>query len=180
MDIRMPVLDGYEATKQIRAMEGGQNIIIIALTAQASQSDRALAFAAGCNDYISKPFREQTLFLKMAEYLGLEYVYQEEETENGEQGTNRLPSYLSSVASPFPDSLDPTLLATLPKVWLLQLEEAALCGDDVAIVGLVAQLSSDLAQLGTYLTELANQYQFEKILNLIQEHFPSGIPPLDL
>jgi CheY-like chemotaxis protein len=74
MDIRMPVLDGYEATKQIRAMEGGHKSIIVALTAQASQSDRALAIAAGCNDYISKPFREQTLFLKMAEYLGLEYV----------------------------------------------------------------------------------------------------------
>ncbi|HBE50092.1 MAG TPA: histidine kinase, partial [Cyanobacteria bacterium UBA11369] len=41
MDIRMPVLDGYEATKQIRAMTGGQNSIIIALTAQASQSDRS-------------------------------------------------------------------------------------------------------------------------------------------
>ncbi|PSB60797.1 histidine kinase, partial [filamentous cyanobacterium CCP1] len=54
MDIRMPGLDGYEATKQIRAMEQEQASIIIALTAQASQSDRALALAAGCNDYISK------------------------------------------------------------------------------------------------------------------------------
>ncbi|MEG4487474.1 PAS domain S-box protein [Microcoleus sp. D2_18a_B4] len=180
MDIRMPVLDGYEATKQIRAMEDGQNSIIIALTAQASQSDRALALAAGCNDYISKPFREQTLFLKMAEYLGLEYVYEEEETEMGEGGTDCFPSYLCSVAPGVPDSLDPTLLATLPKEWVVELEDAALCGDDVAIVELVAQLSSDLAQLGIYLTELAHQYQFEKILNLIQGNFPSGIPPVDL
>ncbi|MEG4231837.1 PAS domain S-box protein [Microcoleus sp. Pol11C3] len=171
MDIRMPVLDGYEATKQIRAMEDGQNSIIIALTAQASQSDRALALAAGCNDYISKPFGEQTLFLKMAEYLGLEYVYQEEETENGERGTDCFPSYLCSVASPVSDSLDPTLLATLPKLWLVQLEDAALCGDDVAIVELVAQLSSELAQFGTHLTELANQYQFEQILNVIKGNF---------
>ncbi|MEG4988382.1 PAS domain S-box protein [Microcoleus sp. BR0-C5] len=180
MDIRMPVLDGYEATKQIRAMEDGQNSIIIALTAQASQSDRALALAAGCNDYISKPFREQTLFLKMGEYLGLEYVYEEEETEKGERGKDCFPSYLSSVASSVSDSLDPTLLATLPKEWVVELEDAALCGDDVAIVELVAELSSDLAQLGIYLTELAHQYQFEKILNLIQGNFPSGIPPLDL
>ncbi|MEG4069514.1 PAS domain S-box protein [Microcoleus sp. Pol11C2] len=180
MDIRMPVLDGYEATKQIRAMEDGQNSIIIALTAQASQSDRALALAAGCNDYISKPFREQTLFLKMAEYLGLEYVYEEEETEIGERGTDCFPSYFCSVASSVSDSLDPTLLATLPKEWVVELEDAALCGDDVAIVELVAQLSSDLAQFGTHLTELANQYQFEKILNLIQGNFPSVIPPLDL
>ncbi|MEG3980587.1 PAS domain S-box protein [Microcoleus sp. T3B2] len=180
MDIRMPVLDGYEATKQIRAMEDGHNSIIIALTAQASQSDRALALAAGCNDYISKPFREQTLFLKMAQYLGLEYVYEEEETEKGKRGTDCFPSYLCSVAPGVPDSLDPTLLATLPKEWVVELEDAALCGDDVAIVELVAQLSSNLAQLGIHLTELAHQYQFEKILNLIQGNFPSGIPPLDL
>ncbi|MEG4115137.1 MULTISPECIES: PAS domain S-box protein [unclassified Microcoleus] len=180
MDIRMPVLDGYEATKQIRAMEDGHNSIIIALTAQASQSDRALALAAGCNDYISKPFREQTLFLKMAEYLGLEYVYEEKEIEKGERGTDCFPSYLCSVASSVSDSFDPMLLATLPRVWVVQLEDAALCGDDFAIIELVAQLSSELAQFGTYLTELANQYQFEKILNLIQDHFPIGIPPLDL
>ncbi|MEG4915184.1 PAS domain S-box protein [Microcoleus sp. B7-D4] len=180
MDIRMPVLDGYEATKQIRAMEDGQNSTIIALTAQASQSDRTLALAAGCNDYISKPFREQTLFLKMAEYLGLEYVYLEEETENGERGTDCFPSYFCSVASGLSDSLDPTLLATLPKEWVVELQDAALCGDDVAIVELVAQLSSDLAQLGSYVTELANQYQFEKILNLIQGNFQIGISPLEL
>lgn len=77
MDIRMPVLDGYEATKQIRAMEGELSSVIIALTAQASQSDRTLALAAGCNDYITKPFRETTLLLKMAEHLGLEYLYAE-------------------------------------------------------------------------------------------------------
>ena len=180
MDIRMPVLDGYEATKQIRAREDGHNSIIIALTAQASQSDRARSFAAGCNDYISKPFREQTVFLKMAQYLGLEYVYQSEETENGERGTNPLSSYLSSVTSGVSDSLDPTILATLPEVWLLELEDAALCGNDLAIFELVDQLSSELAEFGTHLTELANQYQFEKILNLIQGNFPSGIPPLDL
>jgi hypothetical protein len=60
------------------------------------------------------------------------------------------------------------------------LEEAALCGDDVAIVELVAQLSSELAQFGIHMTALANEYQFEKIINLIQGNFPSGIPPLDL
>ncbi|MEG4330252.1 hypothetical protein Q5688_33775, partial [Microcoleus sp. herbarium5] len=123
---------------------------------------------------------EQTLFLKMAEYLGLEYVYEEEVTEKGERGTDCFPSYLCCVAPGVPDSLDPTLLATLSKEWVVELEDAALCGDDVAIFELVAELSSDLAQLGIYLTELANSYQFEKILNLIQGSFPSGIPPLDL
>jgi PAS domain S-box-containing protein len=167
MDIRMPLLDGYEATKQIRAMEQGQTSIIIALTAQASQSDRTLALAAGCNDYISKPFREQTLFLKMAQYLGLEYVYQEQGTENGEQETDRFPSDPSSVTPPGSHSLDPTLLATLPEALLAQLEDAAVCGNDGEIAELAAQFSPELAGLGTRLTELANQYQFEQIIRLI-------------
>lgn len=175
MDIRMPVLDGYEATRQIRAMEGGQNSVIIALTAQASQSDRALALAAGCNDYISKPFREQSLFIKMAEYLGLEYIYDRPETTKAEPQTDLFPGYSSSVASPVSDSLKPWLLNALPAEWLLQLEDAAICGDDVEIVKLVTQLSPEFAQLGTHLTELANQYQFERIIQLIQDNFPTGI-----
>lgn len=162
MDIRMPVLDGYEATKQIRAMESGQPSVIIALTAQASQSDRSLAIAAGCNDYISKPFREQTLLLKMAEYLNLEYLYAE---------PSRLPHPLASSTSAQDDRLEclnPTVLATLSETWLAQLEEATVCGDDVAIVELVAQLPPELTGLTTYLTQLADQYQFERILKFIQ------------
>ena len=53
MDINMPIMDGYEATKQIRKFN--KNIIIIAQTANGMPSDRADAIAAGCNDYISKP-----------------------------------------------------------------------------------------------------------------------------
>lgn len=179
MDIRMPLLDGYEATKQIRAMESGQTSIIIALTAQASQSDRSLALAAGCNDYISKPFREQTLFLKMAQYLGLEYVYQEQGTENGEQGTEHFPSYLSSITSPGSHSLDPKLLATLPEALLAELEDAAVCGNDGEIAELAAQFPPELAGLGTRLTELANQYQFEQILKLIHGNFATIISESD-
>ncbi|NQE32705.1 PAS domain S-box protein [Microcoleus asticus] len=168
MDIRMPLLDGYEATKKIRAMEHGQTSIIIALTAQASQSDRTLALAAGCNDYISKPFRENTLFLKMAEYLGLEYVYQKEGTVQEKEET-----YLCCTICPVSDALAPTLMATLSEAWLAQLEENAVCGDDGAIVELVSQLSPELAQLATRLTELANQYQFEQILQLIHGNSPT-------
>ncbi len=171
MDIRMPILDGYEATKQIRAMEEGESSIIIALTAQASQSDRTLALTAGCNDYISKPFREQTLFLKMAQYLGLKYVYEEEEKRDWEKKIDGSPSSLSSVTSNITDSFDPTLLATLPKVLLAELEDAAVCGNDGAIAEITANFPPELTQLATRLTELSNQYQFEQILHLIHRFF---------
>jgi PAS domain S-box-containing protein len=164
MDIRMPGLDGYEATKQIRSMEQGQASIIIALTAQASQSDRTLAIAAGCNDYISKPFREETLFLKLKEYLGLEYLYAK---------PNALPSFspvpVFGSHQDLPTLLDPALLANLPTSWLDTLEGAALCGNDQAIVDLVSQLSPEFAALSIQLMELTEQFQFEQMIQFIHQ-----------
>jgi len=162
MDIRMPILDGYEATKQIRSMENEPNSIIIALTAQASQSDRTLALAAGCNDYISKPFREETLFGKMREYLGLEYIYAEPKATASQQMDS-----LALENHDFLDGCDLSVLKSFSFDWFSQLENAAVCGDDVAIAELLNQLPPTLSKFTTYLNKLANNYQFEEIIQII-------------
>ena len=69
MDCRLPVLDGYEATRQIRQMNGGATLPIIALTANALQGDREACLAAGMNDYLAKPFKRADLLRVMQRWL---------------------------------------------------------------------------------------------------------------
>ena len=69
MDIQLPVMDGYEATRQIRANPELSSIPIIAVTSYALAGDEAKALATGCNAYISKPFSPRALLAKVKEYL---------------------------------------------------------------------------------------------------------------
>lgn len=71
MDIQMPVMDGYEATRQIRAIEDMQlsNITIIAMTANAFEEDKVAAVDAGMNDHLSKPIDVKMLKSVLARYL---------------------------------------------------------------------------------------------------------------
>lgn len=79
MDIRMPVMDGFQATRQIRALPGGDNVKIVALTASVFQERLGDILGAGCDDILSKPFDEDHLFRLMAQLLNLQYRYAENE-----------------------------------------------------------------------------------------------------
>lgn len=69
MDIQLPVLDGYEATRQIRSEEGFEDVPIIAITSYAMVGDREKTLAAGCTDYIEKPIQPEHFIEKMKKYL---------------------------------------------------------------------------------------------------------------
>lgn len=68
MDLKMPVLDGLEATRQIKAVM--PNLPIIALTANAFDSDRQSAFDAGCDNFMSKPVSAEKCLKMIADYIG--------------------------------------------------------------------------------------------------------------
>src|SRR3954462_2439303 len=78
MDFRMPVMDGHEAIRRIRAMPGGEDTKIIAVTASAMDDNRQELIEVGADDFIGKPFRESDLFQKMHAHVGVEYQYAEE------------------------------------------------------------------------------------------------------
>ncbi len=69
MDLSLPVIDGWEATRRLKADPALKDIPVIALTAHAMQGDEAKARAAGCDDYLSKPIDEDLLFDKLSRLL---------------------------------------------------------------------------------------------------------------
>jgi CheY-like chemotaxis protein len=70
MDLSLPVIDGWEATRRLKANARLQHVPIIALTAHAMSGDEEKAKAAGCDDYLSKPIDEDLLFAKLQTFLG--------------------------------------------------------------------------------------------------------------
>ena len=69
MDLSLPVLDGWEATRHIKANASLLGIPIIALSAHAMAGDKEKALQSGCDDYLSKPFDEELLFATLAKFL---------------------------------------------------------------------------------------------------------------
>ncbi len=69
MDLSLPVMDGWEATRMLKANADLQSIPVIALTAHAMKGDEEKALAAGCDDYLVKPLDEGELMMRIAKYL---------------------------------------------------------------------------------------------------------------
>jgi CheY-like chemotaxis protein len=70
MDMSLPIVDGWEATRRIKAIEEFKDVPIIALTAHAMAGDREKALEAGCDDYLTKPLDDDLLYEKLDYFLG--------------------------------------------------------------------------------------------------------------
>jgi signal transduction histidine kinase/CheY-like chemotaxis protein len=147
MDIRMPVMDGYAVTRQIKASDYNSPVII-ALTSSAFAEERQIALAAGFDDFVAKPFRAETIFAKMGEHLGVRYVYAEEKP-------------LSS-ASLHP--LTASDLTVMPTTWIEQLHQAAIELNTKKIRQLIAQIPPDRPDLTNALNDLADRLCYEDII----------------
>jgi len=100
MDIRMPGMDGYVATKKIRALPGGAEVKIVAVTASILTEQREAILASGCEDVVRKPFRDQEIFDAMSHYLGVQYLYSKREGETDRNQTIKLTSAMLAELPP--------------------------------------------------------------------------------
>ncbi len=173
MDMRMPVLDGRGATKEIRRLEASngdgalefvagspvarRRTKIISLTASAFEHERDEILAAGCDDFLTKPFREELLFETLARHLGARFRY----------ATDGRGAASAHAASRRP--LEPDRLRGLPSEWLARLNDAVVKGDVEQAIGIVDGLYDHDAALAVELRDLIKAYRFDEIQYLIEQ-----------
>jgi len=156
MDMLMPVLDGYQATKQIKATLKGQATVIIALTAYAFSEQRTTVLEAGCDDFIAKPLRENILFDKISQYLGVKYIYAEKT------------QVVSSLSPEQTLQLTPDELRVMPEKWIIEIYNAALEINEEKLLDLINQIPLDQSQLKTILQKLVEEFRWDIIAHASQ------------
>jgi len=156
MDMRMPVMDGYEAAQRIKQTVQGQATVIVAFTASAFEEERVMVLSAGCDDFLRKPFHEQDVFDMLAKHLGVRYVYADEPPA-------------SPVASGERYRLDAAMLNGLPSDMLANLRAAADTADMELAQFVIARIRPLNAPLADALAELVDKYRFDLLLTLFQQ-----------
>jgi CheY-like chemotaxis protein len=157
MDMRMPVMDGMETTRRIRALPGGRDTVILALTASVLEENRRAAFESGVDDFLSRPCAEADLFQRLRKHLGLEFQFEEDETADedavdiaGQAGTARV-------------------CGNLPIHLIVELQRAVGNGEKGVLdelIGKAAELDKAAARV---LRQLADNYEYDALTNLLEE-----------
>ena len=140
----MPVMDGYEATRRIKATTRGQATIIIALTASGLEEEKSVILSEGCDDYMRKPFIEDDLFAAVDKHLGARYVYQDIAAAESGRKRRLAPRAERSRASSTIPSIWPEMLKRMDAEWLAALERAATLGDEQSILTWQARWSHQI------------------------------------
>jgi len=155
MDIRMPVMDGYEATRYIKSSVKGITTTVIAVTASVLEEEKAIVLSAGCDDFVRKPFTENIIFEMLTKHLDMQYIYEE-------------PAIPDSIASPSLETLTPTDLEIMSSKWRSQLYRFTIEGDSDRMMELIQEIPPPSSPLAKALERLTDQFEFEQIIKLLE------------
>jgi signal transduction histidine kinase/DNA-binding NarL/FixJ family response regulator len=150
MDRRMPVMDGIEATRQIRALPNGKNVKIVAVTASVFLEQRQEFVVAGVDDIVNKPYRDNEIFESMTKHLGVKFIYELPE---------ELPNSSEKKESEFIENLH-----HLSQELVSELHEAVSELDIERCNALIAEIEKIDSQLANELFERVHQLDFETLL----------------
>ena len=155
MDLVMPVMDGFEAIRKIRAAPEGKKIPLIAVSASVLSEDRERVSSTGADAFLKKPFTEEEVFGLIERYLGVEYIYADE------YGAQVPISQGRQEATPF-------LLDQLPDELVFGLQEAAVSLDVDRLYELLPQVAQCDAKSAEKLRELIGNYNFAILKDLLK------------
>lgn len=151
MDIRMPVMDGLEATRRIKAAAQGAQTRIVAITAHALEEERREILASGCDDFIRKPYQNGDILDALMKNLGVRFSYEEEPAA-------------PAVAA----QLDAATLADIPHELLNALEQALVRLDTGGVGRAVEEIRAHNPSAADTLANMARNLQYGRILRLIR------------
>ena len=166
MDLRMPEMDGYQATKKIRQIESElaqqpSSTKIIALTASALKGERKITVTSGFDDFVIKPFKEEAIWQKMRQHLQVEFIYQQPTEVNAQELQKKI---ICDQVTPADLSAD---LKEMPSQWLTKLHQASSQLKGKKVVQLIKTIPPEKELLAAKLQKLAENYQFDEILRLL-------------
>jgi two-component system, sensor histidine kinase len=157
MDWRMPVMDGLEATRHIRKLAGGTDVIIVALTASVFEEQMVDILDAGLDDFIRKPYKSEEIYNCMAKHLGIRFIYEEcNEVEN----TSDESSVIELTAEAFnsiPDNLQ------------TELHKSVIQLDVEWSLSIIEQIKHENVQIADELREFVEQLDFKTLQNLMEK-----------
>ena len=150
MDLKMPVMNGYEATERIKSRSLDRSPKIVALTASTLEEERAQYSASKYDDFVGKPFSENIIFDKIAQHLGVRYIYDTSQPEKVQ---------FQSTAN----------IKVMPPQWLARAEQAAASLDADLLTTLLEQIPAEHSDLKRVLQKQVDNFDFEKIINSIEQ-----------
>jgi signal transduction histidine kinase/CheY-like chemotaxis protein len=156
MDMRMPVMDGYEATRRIKSTIRGQATVVVALTASAFGADKNVILAEGCNDFVRKPFVEGDICRVLEQHLGVTFLSEETEKQTSRDSVK-------------PALLTPALLGSLTKDTKKELRQATLVTDYMRLKQLVDELQPTHPDVAAALAPLVKGFDYSSILAAIDK-----------
>ena len=154
MDMRMPVMDGYEATRVIKSGEAEWPTKVIAVSASSLKSEQGAILKAGCNEYIAKPFRETDIFGALERQLGVRWEYEEVGVSEG----GRMAEGADDWAKIKP---------TLPVEMQEGLKDAVSRADMATIDRFIGQIGEHFPRFAMKLQEYAHDFEYKAILSLM-------------
>ncbi len=156
MDMHMPVTDGYEATRQIKAADKGGRTTIIAVIAGSLKTDQEAILASGCDACIVKPFKEADIFQTLENHLGVHWIYEKDRILENQAASKR------------PDDWQ-KLFSALSIELQEKLTDAVSRADMAAIEPLILQIGDQAPRLAVKLLEWAHDFEYETILTQIRK-----------